>query len=401
MTINTARSKKLLVIPVALAATAMLTLSACGSSDPAADTKPAVQDKLTEDRQETPEPSIKSIPVGEPFGDAVWAINGLHVPSGVRSAIINGKPVKTRGDRLIIETIELDDKRGVLVFDSDGKEVWQRSFDPLAEISVLQEVVAVMEYDTVESGGLDKAEDVGTLTLLSLKDGSTVAELSQQDPIHHLFNEFGQIVLNESVVTEDGKVHEQTKAPEFGALFLKDGVTAPVELDASIPELEDAFDVETRVIAPALGIAVVGITHGPSPEFTYYAVKTKDGSVVNKLDCGDALFAKHTDSSTNVAYASPNGDYAVLESFWISSSEAKCYTEQEDVKGAILTAVDDNGTAYGTTSDSKRELVVITAEGTARVSALPNQASAPIGILDGGIAIHTDSLGKVTGNPIK
>ncbi len=100
---------------------------------------------------------------------------------------------------------------------------------------------------------------------------------------------------------------------------------------------------------------------------------------------------------------SPNGEYGVNGTIWMSETEGKCFGGGDGEKTIEFRAVADDGTAYGETEDG--ELVVVTTGGEAEVF----EALVPVGVMNGDIAIHVsgeDDEGvwgdpTITANPIK
>lgn len=395
MTVIKAHVKRL---SAALTAAALIALAACGSDDTESD------DSSPDESAAPSAAAVDGFPVGEPFGDAEWSVE-VSLPSTGATVKMRDSAVKVRGDRVIAEYEETDG-RGVIAFDASGEEVWKQEVSESARIGVLEETVAVLEQGTEEGSGLEKDQSTTTLTLLSLKDGSTVTESDEPDlSLGNSITEFGEIVtLGEprKYITEDGDVREAEEYPEDLAKAipdLEDGLAEIVPLDSGIDELDDAFAVEVRAISRQQNVALLQVAYGGA-EWATYAVEAESGEVITKLDCRNA---EHTDSDTNVAYSSPNGEYGVMESYWISEDDVRCYAGDEETKGVEFSAVDDDGTAYGVTSESdstEGELAVVTADGEADVSALPDGAPAPLGIADGGMAIHVKG-NTITGNPIK
>lgn len=379
----------------ALAAAAALALTGCGGAPDDAEANNAA---VTETQPEEQAEAVEGFPVGEPFEDAAWSVE-VSLPDTGTTVKTRDRPVHVRGDRLIVEHEGVDGSSGVVAFSSDGEQVWAHEIPETATVGgVLEETVAVFEDSETEASGLDRAERITELTLLSLEDGSVVAEVELPDSAVGV-TDYGEIVYTDDglkTVTEDGELHEAEEPEEeaVGEALGGDRLVDPIPLDAAINP-DDAFESEVRAIAKKQDVAVVQVGRGASPEWSTYAVDARSGEVIDELECSNA---EHTDGDTNVGRNSPNGEYSVLEAYWISADEVRCFAGDDDTKGVEFTAVDDDGTAYGTSSED--ELAVVTADGEAQVSDLPDGASAPIGIMDGGIAVHLRGS-TITGNPIK
>ncbi|MFF2654345.1 hypothetical protein [Streptomyces sp. NPDC058045] len=404
MTIRTRRRTTLLG---ALTAPALaLALTACGgSSDSGSDSgKPSAQ---TSGSGETAEPKVASFPVGKPFGDAVWTAR-ISTPSMGSVIKSRGAPVAVRADRVLVEYQKFN-TRAVQAFSDTGEKVWTHKLSEHAQVLFLDKTVAVLEKGESKASGLDKPGQVTKVTLLSQADGSAVSETEIPDTV--ATNGFATLAYYEGesvrVLSEAGKPLE---APGVSA-------TKDVGLIGEIPfwrdedrnvttaswsagkdlgiDTSDLIESEVQAIDNKQGLMLLSVTSGPRAERTFYGVKADTGKAF-EIDCPNA---RETDSFTDVTTNSPNGQYGVIDSVVLSGTEGRCLGggEQKDVK---LTAVDDNGTAYGTAEEN--ELAVITADGKAEVSQLPGGASAPIGVMKGDIAVHwNQSAGILSGNPIK
>lgn len=99
------------------------------------------------------------------------------------------------------------------------------------------------------------------------------------------------------------------------------------------------------------------------------------------------------------AALSPSGEYAVLDSLLWDGSTVTCIGGGEGQRSVTLTAITDEGTAYGSAGGDL--LVEVPASGEPTTSDLPEGAQPPIGIMDGGLAIHYDPDGVITANPVR
>lgn len=386
---QTMRQTKLATTLTALgSATVLILLPGCSNDAPADEAQIAPVDEAYDpparDIQAEREAAEASIPVGAPFGDAVWRVEAEG------STRVNVRP-----DRLIVDSTT-PASRTIRAFTADGKEKWDYSLSGddvgSAEVWVLDETVAVLEEVTTEGSGLDKDQTNEQLTLLSQEDGTEITTEAAAS-----VNEFGVVVFKdgESALTEEGETVAY-KAPEYK--YTDDKQTPvygipPVEFPI-FQDLESDEYVEVEPLATGLKEDILIIYASAGGETTYYAVDTKAGRVAYELPCSSGL------SST---LRSPNGEYGVNGSIWMSETEGKCFGGGDGEKKIEFTAVADDGTAYGETEDG--ELVVVTNGGEAEVF----EALVPVGVMNGDIAIHVsgeDDEGvwgdpTITANPIK
>lgn len=99
------------------------------------------------------------------------------------------------------------------------------------------------------------------------------------------------------------------------------------------------------------------------------------------------------------ATVSPSGDYAVLGSLLWDGQTAACIGGGDGQRQVVLTAISDDGRAYGR-AEGDDLLVEVPSTGEPTTSALPEGALPPIGIMDGDLAIHYDPDGVITANPV-
>ena len=407
------RNPKRIIIPTALALSALVVLTACGAADPEGGSSAKRTAKPAEE-------SVRGFPVGAPFGEAEWSIKAD--PS-------IDTTVDVRPDRLIVTTGSADtsaETQTVRAYTNKGEQAWTYKVPQSAQLGVLDRTVAVLAKSEDKGSGLDKPHAVGKLTLLSQEDGSVVKEIDIPDGTATI-NEFGSIAFygdsGLSFVDEDSKI-TTVKAERAGLndgglvagvpfWLSKNNSASPNVLNSEswtlteVPGIaqKDIFEMSVLAVDNKLGLIVVQVGHGATAERSYFAVQAKTGKVAYALDCPGY---SHSDSSTNTSRNSPNGQYGVLESLWLSESKGQCFGGGEQ-KSVELFAVGDDGTAYGDSAlgtGQGNELVVVPAGGEPKVSHAPT----PVGVMNGGIAIHVDGLraegttfrgSMITGNPIK
>lgn len=396
-------------------------LAACSgeeSTDGAEAGTSTTNESPAEETADPTQPTVASFPVGEPFGQAVWSVD---VGAG-------DKTVFVRPDRVFVDNLNLD-TRTIHAYTSEGEEAWtyelpDHEYPENAEIGVLDETVAVLEEVETEASGLDTASTVTRLTALSQEDGSVVAEEEIPSDVLSI-NGFGSIVYwGESddtlnFVTETGEIVdvEAPNAQPDKAGFVN-GI--PFWIDranhvntASWSSREDLgldqsefIGAEVLAVDNRQGLLVLQVSSGPQVDLSYYGVRAETGEVAYELSCPGH---SHSDSQTNIARNSPNGEYGVLESIWMSADDGQCFGGEDGQRSIELIAVDDNGTAYGDVlgHGESDELVVIRAGGEPEVS----EAPAPVGIMNGDIAVHINGsrtegtaftgATTITGNPIE
>lgn len=389
------RQTKLATTLAALGSVAVLALTGCSSeaADDSNANDPPARDIQAEREAaegatttETAQSPVEDFAVGEPFGDAAWAVKFEDATA----------EVNTRPDRLIVYTSNI-----IRAYTPDGKVDWSRKVPGDTEVWVLDETVATLEEVTSEGSGLDQDQTAERITLLSQKDGSVVAE---KDVARHStsVDRYGVIVFDDgkSALTEDGRTidHEPRDSDlEWGGVGPVSVGGTPID-----PSLRPSkvFAASILAIDRKQGLSVLSVTPLPygESEPPIYVVDTKTGQVVYELQCPDLL-----STGEMIARNSPNGKYGVAGPFWMSETEGKCFGGGDGQKTIEFSAVDDNGTAYGETDEG--ELVVITKGGEPKVSDAP----VPIGVMNGNIAIHIDGERPaafwvdptITANPIK
>ena len=392
-----------------------LGLSGC-SSDDSSSTPASAAESSSRDEQASPTPSsspqsgtsadsVQGFPVDDAFGDAEWSVD-IDGPSSI----------EVRPDRIIIDTAGGSSDSGpianpnstdrtITALDAKGKEAWSQDFTGVRSIDVLESTVAVEQWVTSEGSGLDKDQDVQTLTLFSLDDGSTVGQVEGGT-----VNDSGVVVAgdrSDKQLTEDGDLVDYVSGGN--SLSSEDHLDG-IPLD---PNLQASEGVNAELIASDLSqdLAVLQMTGGAAADIiNYYAVDRKSGEVAYQFDCPNYT---HTDGNNDIAHNSPNGEYGVLESLWITSSEATCFGGGDTQETIAFTAVDDHGTGYAAMDyqdPSEQQLVIIPQGDEPEVSDSP----VPIGVMTGDLAIHVDGNSQkasdqrtiyesatITGNHIK
>lgn len=397
-------------------------LTACGgegSTDGAEAGTSTTNESPAEETAEPAQPAVESFPVGEPFGQAVWSVD---IGEGEKTVFV-------RPDRVFVDNLNLD-TRTIHAYTSEGAEAWTyelsgHEYPENAKIGVFDETVAVLEQVETEASGLDLAGTATRLTALSQEDGSVVAEEEISGDAFSI-NSFGSIVYwgegedTLSFVTETGEIVD-VEAPDAqpNKAGLVNGIPFWIDRSnhvntASWSSREDLgldqsefIGAEVLAVDNRQGLLVLQVSSGVGVDLSYYGVRAETGEVAYELSCPGY---SHSDSQADIARNSPNGEYGVLESVWVSADEGQCFGGEDGQRSIELIAVDDNGTAYGDAapgSSGSEELVVIPAGGEPEVSEGPT----PVGIMNGDIAVHVNGsrtegtaftgATTISGNPIE
>lgn len=399
-----------LPLAAALATVTCVTVSACSA---APSTPPS----------EAPTPSVAStppvsLPVAEVFDAPSWGVQ-------FSQASVQKRPVVT-AQRLII----LDGQQ-VRALDAQGKDAWTAPWQGFTDDArdkgsdgypflrqVSPDVVAVVDGGKAQGEGLDEDTHQVKVMLVKIQDGSVVKNVTVPGTSSEI-PKIGSIGLafalpngGVSVVTPDGNV---VAAPTVSAAKATGGASVG---STGIAVWESGGSNTTS------GFAGPGWTSrkiAPEGQFTSASVEASDadrllvgrwvvpslsaskvqvqvldaatGKVLNKPSC-------EPDPTMHLLVASPNRQHLVAGPMRLESNgKADCIGGSEGQKRATLTAVTDDGRAFGFAGTG---LVDVAADGTAKVVPLPDGAEAPIGVMEGNIAIHWDAAKAiVTGNRIR
>lgn len=372
-----------------------------------------------------------TLPVGEPFGEAVW---GVQLEPTEDSDEASG-PVVTRDRVVVAQGTELTaiDPAGEVAWtvtpavvggepegDDDGDEG-----DPPVLRKISPEVLAVVTTGETEGSGLDEDGYAAKVTLLNLADGSTVGEVDVpgSDGSAPKLSEIGLVLVptdsgaKATVVTADGQTQEVDQPESVEDPVTNDDYSAVVLTvgDTVLTRTEDdGYETDewnTADLSPIKNSAAgIGATDeqdllvvnwnrapgfGDEGEQASGIVRASTGELLSEIDCRP--------DNTRPFGSSPNGEHYVLDSLRVESAsgETECIGGGDGEKALDLTAVTDDGRAFGITTEG--ELVDAPADGgEPSLSPLDEEdLVAPIGIMDGDIAVHWDSdQGILTGNPI-
>lgn len=379
----------------ALATATVLALTACApqSHEETPATTPASSSTVKASE-------VVALPVGDPFDEAAWSLE-------TGQATLTVTP----------ERLVAIDGNTVRAWTADGKEAWSYEAPKTTfSIQVLKETVAVVAPGQSDGEGLDKTKDFIDVTLLALQDGDVVANTVVPLSASSLHSTPGNgLAFRDTeqysgfiAVAEDGNIHKvdtslSNASPTFGTVS---GIPYWASgSDDILTENWNARDLglgmsDVKLIDDRQGLLLLSNTSGKGDTDALSMVQAETGAILYTVSCPTDQYGWGASGGNdgNAARNSPNGQYGVAAGLVFSAVKSQCVGggEQQNVG---LTAVGNNGTAYGETAEG--ELVVVSLGSEPEVSPLPEGASAPIGVMDGNIAIHWDQItGVATGNPI-
>jgi len=361
---------------------------------------PAPQGSATPDVQENSEsvtqedgvdeePEVQPIPVGDAFGEAIWSLS-----------VGSMSDVWVRDDRLIVSDVE---SGRVFAVEAGGDEIW--SFDLPEKPSSMRVVVgkstvALLTGAEVEGEGLAEKTFAAHVALRAIEDGSLIAE--DHIPLASAQSSLPSDLVGDGFyMTQDGVVHEFPE--EYSAPMATAGDKPFVE-DVLLWDESGGFGLVSEtwrnddysfldgLVDVARGRILVRERAVPAPEgYVGSMLDVRTGEVLFDISCPEDLRAFGDASS------SPSGEFMVSGPLWVSGSEGRCIGGGEGEQSVELTAVADDGTAFGMSEEGS--LVVAEPSGEVAVSELPDGAGAPFAVMSGNTALHR-SGGTITANPI-
>ena len=412
----------------ALATTLLIALAGCssGGDEPGDEQKPGSSPS-----------TVAQLPVGEPFGEAKWSIDisgqGGESADSVGDDEDSDSSVMVLPDNLL--TVQGSE---VHSYAPDGKEQWTAPVELFASDDrttgdeglmfplfrqVSDDVVALIDEGSVEGEGIEESNYTARVSLISLSDGTVkkvdVAGTDSDSPEllpYGLAFKMPEQENTYTIVKADGTTEEKTSETSFFGVIGETPVSAvanPKADDSAYAEEEtpdfdfgawatnddpplkkysgvslDAFDDETVLVTWVLSNAA---SDDPTQSHTRLITAATGEVVVDKVEC--------TSSSDTEFVTSPNGETRIAGSLRIGSDgTAQCAGGGENEEEVTLEAVADDGTAFGYASTDAR--VTFLPDGKVETSDPVEDQADLIGIMTGGIAIHTDD-GLLTGNPIK
>lgn len=355
---------------------------------------------------------IASIPVGQPFGEAQWSVN-VDASSEEQSPLVIGNHVVALSDGT------------VKAWSADGTEAWQAPTPSAGESSDValrqadSNTVAVIATGVSEGEGLAESRYTAHVTLVDITSGKTTEvdiagsdvdapSLSAVGVAFTLPDGTGVVITPEGETVDVPDIATTTGPPDNAEadhpiLALGDtviwattgggeeqtGYATDTWSTGDLDLLDYTQSSSIEALDLALGLVVVG---AHASEHAFAVVDAATGDVVSDIECRPATFAS--------AVTSPNSKHSVVGPLQLTAHDAQCVGGGEGQQTVTLTAVTDDGTAYGRASEGN--LVVVPAGGgEPETSALPDGANPPIGFLEGNLAVHYDAgQGIVTANPV-
>ncbi len=364
-----------------------------------------------------------TLPVAHVFGEPVW---GMQIPPFWKMT-----PVVT-AQRVI--ALDADN---VLAFDAKGTEVWSTDWTPLAESDriagsppllrqVTSDVIAVIDTGKVKGEGLATTTYAALVTLIDIEDGSLVKEVtipgSESDA-----PQLGEIGLgfalpdrSAAVVTPEGEIVEAPSAPadarlvgaasvgehpiglwETGSVNTLTSFGAPGWSSNDSPPSQAA--VTAQVFGSDADSLLLGrwfeprVGMGEPGEVLFQVLDAASGEVLATPECGPAVESPFV--------VSPDRAWKVVSSLRLSPQNVgDCTGGGEGQRSVRFTAVTDDGRAFGLASQGGADPLFVDSKPgeEPETSDLNEGVQPPIGVMEGGLAVHWDAkTGVITANPIQ
>lgn len=411
-------SRKTLLMSVLL--TVSLTACASGEADRQAPTDQAVPSAV----EETSTGPTHSLPVASAFGEPAW---GMQIPPSWEQMT----PIVTAQ-----RVIALSDAT-VVAYDTRGEEAWATDWKPLAEQDravgtppvlrqVSPEVVAVIDTGKVEGEGLATSTYAAQVTLISIGDGALIEEVtvpgSESDTPELAEIGLGFALPDRSavIVTPEGEIVEAPAAHAdarlVGAvsvgqhpigLWETGSVSTLSSFGGSGWSSDDLLPNEATTNAQVFGsdadTLVLGRWNEPTAgrgeggEVAFQVLDAASGEVLATPECGPATASPFV--------VSPNSEWKVAGSLRLSpQNTGDCTGGGEGQRSVTFSAVTDEGRAFGLAGQGGSDALFVDSRPgeEPETSDLPEGARPPIGVMEGGLAVHWDAkTGVITANPIQ
>lgn len=431
------------IMPLALVGA--LGLTACSSGSGAEESSPAPAEEAAATSHDEPEPAATDqaedeqtttaptasgpadLPVSDAFGPALW------------SAEVKTEPIITL-DRVVY--LDGDEVRAL---DASGEEVWAVSWpDPsIATMHgsyphlrlVSPDTVALLDGGRTEGGGLSTATFSINATLIQVEDGSTEvvnvpvqgasdSGMPRPDSLGAAFalpedDSVGADLIPTAVLAsgevQEGPIPEDE--PVSGALGIGDNILSTW---GSLPDGFSGDGWDSLTVAPSpehTRAAVVGsdaentvlavweTTSVSDYDVRYQVLDVNDGRVVAEPECGVPLMMMASHPVPEVMATSPDQAWKAIGSLRLDpANEPECFGGGEDERTVTLTAITDEGRAFGVAEEpghtSTPLQVDLAPDGTVTTHEIPAQGpDSPIGLLDGDLAVHWQD-DTLTVNPL-
>ena len=407
------------VTRLVLAVVTSVTVAACSSS-PASE-PPPTSASATDSGAPAESAHVPSVPVADRFDAAKW---GLLLPTTENP----GPPPIVTAERVVF----LEGEK-VRALGPDGKEVWTGTWDAFSAETrlgggsgypflrkVSPDVVAVVDGGRAAGEGLDTDSHDVRVALFKIADGSLVKEVvlpgaqgfaPEPGEVGLGFLRGGDPEGTASVVLPDGQVKElppvegqrTARAATIGNTALTitgdhqpvpDGFTGPGYDSTSLAP--SAKHTLASVQASNAENWFVGRFVVPMGEPVYRVFEADSGRLLSEPNCDP--------NEADAITMSPARSWGVLGPMRLDSEgNATCFGG-EDQRKVRLTAVTDDGRAFGVATQSGADDVLVDVGHSGEVSTteLPEGAAPPVGVMSDGLAIHWDPhTATLTANPIK
>lgn len=404
-------------LPLLLTAAISLTDCASGEADRRAPTDQSVPSAV----EETSTGPTHSLPVASAFGEPAW---GMQVPPSWEQMT----PVITAQ-----RVIALSDAT-VVAYDAQGAEAWSTDWQPLAEEDraagtppvlrqVSPEVVAVIDTGKVDGDGLSTSTYAAQVTLIRIEDGALIEEVtvpgSESDSPELAEIGLGFALPDRSavIVTPEGEIVEAPAAhadarlvgavsvgqhpigvwetgsvstlSSFGASGWSSDDLLPNEKAANAQVFSS--DAHTLLLGrwnePTAG-------RGEAGAVVFQVLDAASGKVMASPECGPATASQFV--------VSPDRQWKVAGPLRISpQNTGDCTGGGEGQRSVTFTAVTDEGRAFGLAGQGGSDALFVDSKPgeEPETSDLTEGARPPIGVMEGGLAVHWDAkTGVITAN---
>lgn len=365
-----------------------------------------------------------TLPVAHVFGEPAW---GMQIPPSWErmTPIVTAQRVIALSDATVV------------AYDTRGEEAWSTEWKPLAEQDravgtppvlrqVSPEAVAVIDTGKVKGEGLATTTYATQVTLINIEDGSLIKEVtvpgSESDTPKLGETGLGFVLPDRTavVVTPEGEIVEAPAAPADARLVGAASVgETPIGLweTGSVNTLSsfgspgwssnDSLPNEATTNAQVFGsdadTLVLGRWNEPAAgsgeagEVAFQVVDAASGQTFGTLECGPAVAQPFV--------VSPSREWKVTGSLRLSpQNEGDCTGGGEGQRTVRFTAVTDEGRAFGLAGQGGSDALFVDSKPgeEPETSELPEGARPPIGVMEGGLAIHWKAkTGVITANPIQ
>lgn len=407
------------VTRLVLAVVTCVTVGACSSS-PASE-PPPTSASAPDSGAPAESAHVPALPVADRFGPAKW---GLLLPTSENP----GPPPIVTSERVIF----LEGEK-VRALGPDGNQAWEGTWNAFTEDTrsggasgypflrqVSPEVVAVVDGGRAAGEGLDKDSQDVRVALFKIADGSLIKEVALQEKEGQV-PEPGEIGLGfyiggdpegtASVVLPNGDV-EELPAVEgekvAGAATVGDTAVTITGDHQPVPDGFAGPGYDSISLAPSAKHTLASVQASNADNWLVGRFVVPMGEAAYRVfeaDSGRLLAEPNCDpNEADAITMSPDRSWGVLGPMRLDSEgNATCFGGENQRK-VRLTAVTDDGRAFGLASQSGADDLLVDVDHSGEVSTteLPEGAAPPVGVMNDGLAIHWDPhTATLTANPIK